>query len=352
MKKKRSFLRKLISAFEWILLILGVVFLVQIFITTSKGKAVNIFGKSLLHVITGSMEPTISVDDYIIVEEADIGSLTEGDIIAYYSRNPEVYGKIVIHRIIGINEDGSFITMGDANPIPDSIPVKADEIVGKYVRRSWLFNWMASFMEPRKLLLLLAVVPIFILSIYEAGTLTKLIRKEIKSKSGEAEASAGKTQETHDEKVARLKREAIEEFLNKRKAEKLDIKWIGETDTLAADGEAAGKTSEASETAADDAGKINQSDDSSETSADSNVVWLMADDEDEEDEAEDTDAGNADDKADGSNVYIKADAGNTDDKSCDGDVDDDVDDSPEDAKSEIGDKADSNSDKNKNDNDI
>ncbi|MCR5147536.1 MAG: signal peptidase I [Eubacterium sp.] len=325
MKKKKSFLRKLISAFEWILLILGVVFLVKIFITTSKGKAVNIFGKSLLHVITGSMEPTISVDDYIIVEEADIGSLAEGDIIAYYSKNPEVYGRIVIHRIIGINEDGSFITMGDANPVPDSIPVKADDIVGKYERRSWLFNWMASFMEPRKLLLLLAVVPIFILSIYEAGTLTKLIKQEIKSKSGEAEASAGKTQETHDEKVARLKREAIEEFLNKRKAEKLDIKWIGETDTLAADGEADGETSEASETAASDAGSdavggtdgdaagerdktdaektsidsaetgetdgiaedsniIDKTNDSTEASTDSNVVWITADDEDEEDD--------------------------------------------------------------------
>ena len=228
MKNGKSIVRRIISALEWILLILSMAFLINIFVVTSKGKAVKLFGNSLLHVITGSMEPTISVEDYILVKETDVNTLETGDIIAFYSSDPTIKGMIVIHRIIDINEDGTFKTMGDANPVPDDYPVEASSIVGKYERRSWLFNWMASFMEPKKLLLLLAVVPIFLLSIYEAGTLTKLIRKQVKEENASEDGADGEDEstapdgETREEKIERLKREAVEEYLKKQTAENGD----------------------------------------------------------------------------------------------------------------------------------
>jgi len=227
-KNGKSIVRRIISALEWILLILSMAFLINIFVVTSKGKAVKLFGNSLLHVITGSMEPTISVEDYILVKETDVNTLETGDIIAFYSSDPTIKGMIVIHRIIDINEDGTFKTMGDANPVPDDYPVEASSIVGKYERRSWLFNWMASFMEPKKLLLILAVVPIFLLSIYEAGTLTKLIRKQVKEENASEDGADGEDEstapdgETREEKIERLKREAVEEYLKKQTAENGD----------------------------------------------------------------------------------------------------------------------------------
>lgn len=228
MKNGKSIVRRIISALEWILLILSMAFLINIFVVTSKGKAVKLFGNSLLHVITGSMEPTISVEDYILVKETDVNTLETGDIIAFYSSDPTIKGMIVIHRIIDINDDGTFKTMGDANPVPDDYPVEASSIVGKYERRSWLFNWMASFMEPKKLLLILAVVPIFLLSIYEAGTLTKLIRKQVKEENASEDGADGEDEstapdgETREEKIERLKREAVEEYLKKQTAENGD----------------------------------------------------------------------------------------------------------------------------------
>ena len=228
MKNGKSIVRRIISALEWILLILSMAFLINIFVVTSKGKAVKLFGNSLLHVITGSMEPTISVEDYILVKETDVNTLETGDIIAFYSSVPTIKGMIVIHRIIDINDDGTFKTMGDANPVPDDYPVEASSIVGKYERRSWLFNWMASFMEPKKLLLILAVVPIFLLSIYEAGTLTKLIRKQVKEENASEDGADGEDEstapdgETREEKIERLKREAVEEYLKKQTAENGD----------------------------------------------------------------------------------------------------------------------------------
>lgn len=228
MKNGKSIVRRIISALEWILLILSMAFLINIFVVTSKGKAVKLFGNSLLHVITGSMEPTISVEDYILVKETDVNTLETGDIIAFYSSDPTIKGMIVIHRIIDINDDGTFKTMGDANPVPDDYPVEASSIVGKYERRSWLFNWMASFMEPKKLLLILAVVPIFLLSIYEAGTLTKLIRKQVKEENASEDGTDGEDEgsapdgETCEEKIERLKREAVEEYLKKQTAENGD----------------------------------------------------------------------------------------------------------------------------------
>ena len=64
------------------------------------------------------------------VEQKDIGTLKEGDVIKFLTEN-----YYVIHRIYKIEETDEgllFTTKGDNNNAPDSKKVKPEQIQGKY----------------------------------------------------------------------------------------------------------------------------------------------------------------------------------------------------------------------------
>ena len=205
-KKTGNIAKEILSYLEWGLLVISFGLVIYAFICTARGKAVSVFGYSLLHVVTGSMEPTISTGDYVIVKQEEIPNLKTGDIVAYYTKDPQIYGSLVIHRIYEITEDGKYITKGDANPVADALLVEPNQVLGRYSRRAYIFNWIASFAEPRKLLLLMVVIPIFLISIYEAGTLSKLIKIK-------RTLIGNRKIETREETIERLKKEAVEAYL-------------------------------------------------------------------------------------------------------------------------------------------
>ncbi len=207
--KKR--IKRILNVIEWIALIAGMIIMIYIFSHTLRGKAASFFGTSILHVVTGSMEPTIPVDDFIIVKKTDVNSLEKDDIIAFYSENPNTKGLMVIHRIMQINEDGSFVTKGDANTVEDAVSVTPDKVIGEYAGDAWFLNWLVSFVSLRKLLLMLVIIPMFFISIYEVRTLAKLFKEDDEKPS-----------ETDEEKIERLKKEAIEEYKKEHEGENSD----------------------------------------------------------------------------------------------------------------------------------
>ncbi|SHM59402.1 signal peptidase I [Ruminococcus flavefaciens] len=162
-------------------------FVVYVMVCSARGKAVNVFGKSVLKVVTGSMEPSIHTGDYIIVEKTDVSALSDGDIITFYSDQSDIKDKLITHRIIGKNPDGTYITKGDANPVQDSTGVREERIVGKYTRKSRFFIWVNSFVDLKKLLLILVVVPMTLIALYEAKTVTKIGKEAAESSREEAD---------------------------------------------------------------------------------------------------------------------------------------------------------------------
>ena len=82
------------------------------------------FGCGVAVVLSGSMEPTIRIDDLIIVTEQE--DYRENDIVAYQSGS-----MVVVHRIIEVEPD-TVITQGDANNAPDA-PIRKEMIKGKVV---------------------------------------------------------------------------------------------------------------------------------------------------------------------------------------------------------------------------
>lgn len=84
------------------------------------------FGKGAAVVLSGSMEPTLKVNDLIIVAKAE--TFNDNDIIVYQSGR-----DLIVHRIISV--DGSqIITKGDANTVADP-PIEQNAVKGIVVFR-------------------------------------------------------------------------------------------------------------------------------------------------------------------------------------------------------------------------
>ena len=79
------------------------------------------FGVGLGVVMSGSMEPELSVDDVIVVVEKK--EYAVDDVVVFQQRN-----LLVVHKIIAIDEEW-VITQGTANNTPDE-PMKITEIKG------------------------------------------------------------------------------------------------------------------------------------------------------------------------------------------------------------------------------
>lgn len=82
------------------------------------------FGVGLSVILSGSMEPTLSVNDLVIIKAAD--DYAVDDIVVYQSGS-----DLVIHRIIE-KSDELLTTQGDANNTPDE-PVALSAVKGKMI---------------------------------------------------------------------------------------------------------------------------------------------------------------------------------------------------------------------------
>ncbi len=82
-------------------------------------------------VVSGSMAPSLSVGDVIVLDEPRPADLAPGAIVTF--RDPALGGQLVTHRIVEVLAPGRYRTRGDANRLPDSTPLVADDVVGRVV---------------------------------------------------------------------------------------------------------------------------------------------------------------------------------------------------------------------------
>lgn len=120
----------------WCVLLLLVVLIVGILRAKLRGESPQVFGYSVLHIVSGSMEPEIPTDTYILTKSIAPEQVERESIISFYSEDSQIYGLPNTHRVVEIlNEEGKiqFLTKGDANPITDSVKVDGDRLIGVYV---------------------------------------------------------------------------------------------------------------------------------------------------------------------------------------------------------------------------
>ena len=83
----------------------------------------ELFGWSRAVILSGSMEPSMSIGDLVIVHREK--EYRVGDIVVFDSG-----GLSVTHRILEKAQEG-FVTKGDANNVPDKELLSGNHIIGR-----------------------------------------------------------------------------------------------------------------------------------------------------------------------------------------------------------------------------
>lgn len=136
--KKVRILKEIGSGLWWVMMLLGAVLVISFMSAHFKGEVPHIGKYSVMHIISESMEPTIEKGTYILIKRVDPGDVKKGDVICFYSTDPNIYGCPNTHRVVEepYVENGEllFETKGDHNAIEDKEPAHADRLIGVWVR--------------------------------------------------------------------------------------------------------------------------------------------------------------------------------------------------------------------------
>lgn len=144
-------MKKIIKTLSYLLLGIIIFFILLIFINIFFYN--NKYRVSL--VLSGSMEPDISVNDLVILKSTD--KFNVNDIVSY----KDTSGKVVMHRIIKI-DGNKVITKGDANNVSDK-EIDKSQITGIYVCNiKYLGKIIKLIKTPIGLLLVLLLIVVII----------------------------------------------------------------------------------------------------------------------------------------------------------------------------------------------
>lgn len=110
-------MRKIVKYLVNSIYIIAILILASILVTTLLTGTPSIFGFRPMFVVSESMEPVIKKYQFILAVVVDAEEVKAGDIVGIKVKDENaLFSKLLVHRIIGINEDGTLILKGDANP--------------------------------------------------------------------------------------------------------------------------------------------------------------------------------------------------------------------------------------------
>ncbi len=165
MKAKKN---KISSVIDCVIITIELVLILVLTFGKIFNKTPSIFGYSFYSIATGSMTPTLKVNDVIISKEyTDDMELEIGDIITYNGTTGSYAGKKITHRIVDIEETNGIVyitTKGDNNQSEDPV-ITSENVVSKMTYKtvviSFLFKVLSNFFG----FLLLIICPILFLLI-------------------------------------------------------------------------------------------------------------------------------------------------------------------------------------------
>ena len=143
MNHLKKIIKIIVNVFTVILLLLlGLVIYGKAVLTFTDNMYPNYFGYTFFEVVSGSMEPTLHINDVILVKVTN-KNLKEKDIIAFNGED-----AVITHRILFIN--GDVITVkGDNKDVVDK-PITKEQVIGKVVKvYPELGIWKKVLTEPK-----------------------------------------------------------------------------------------------------------------------------------------------------------------------------------------------------------
>jgi signal peptidase len=132
-----------------VILVLLIVTVILLFVMRLTGNVPSVFGYQVYRVSSGSMEPTLSKGDVILVKKVPMSDIKKNDIITYKSREGQMEGEMITHRVIEepkVN-NGSFFfqTKGDADGATLDPVVTDEQVQGMFVKKVPFIDKLYSF---------------------------------------------------------------------------------------------------------------------------------------------------------------------------------------------------------------
>lgn len=221
-KTRNKVISSIVSLFLVVAICLCLFVVIQVL---SKGY-VSIGGHSFFKVVTGSMEPAISVGELILTKQVEMDTIEVGDIISFRSKSPQMIGRIITHRVVEItcDDDGNilFATRGDANLSIDGYYVSEQNIIGKVVWQSGEspLSGIMSFLSNKFGFLACIAFPALLIS-------TLILRDNVKSMQRDIQKIADEL-ERRKEKPVSSDAAAVEEHEYEQMREKIRAELIEE----------------------------------------------------------------------------------------------------------------------------
>ncbi len=163
-----------------IIFLIAAVVIVSV-IKTPQGEPPMIFGRTMFQVVSPSMEPALRIGTVVMVKKTDISEVKEGDIISFYTRDPDIYNSVVTHRVDEVEDrDGvlALRTKGDANPSRDAYTVKERQLIGKVVGHSNVIGSFVMLLSYRWIFALLIILPMAYIVISNGYKMISSLRRD------------------------------------------------------------------------------------------------------------------------------------------------------------------------------
>ena len=142
-------------------------------------------------VLSGSMEPVIHTGSLCYInQKVESADIVTGDVIAF-----NVDDETVVHRVIGFDDNGNFITKGDANDVQDIAPVPIDNFAGKQVFTIPYMGYVSQWLQSKVgIVFVVAAIALSFLSSFIYG------KDDGSEDSEEDESDGSKGNESEDSK--------------------------------------------------------------------------------------------------------------------------------------------------------
>ena len=130
-----KFFKTLFLYIVYIIVIIVILYDMFLIIGTTINPDVtpDVFGIKTFSIISGSMEPTININDIVIVKKTNPNDIKVNDIITF-----KVENEIITHRVIDIeiiDNKTVYTTKGDKNNVTDIEKITDTQIEGKCIAK-------------------------------------------------------------------------------------------------------------------------------------------------------------------------------------------------------------------------
>ncbi|HEY8364223.1 MAG TPA: signal peptidase I, partial [Haloplasmataceae bacterium] len=189
-----------INIFLIIFVVLMMFFTVITLKNANNKNSKGLFGYKMFIVLSDSMKPKFQGGDIVITKSIDPKKLKKGDIITFYSSDPNSY--IVTHQIVEVttvNDQLAFVTKGLNVEKNDDYPAYASNVLGKFSFSIPKAGYLFQFIKKPVGYILLIFIPFLILVGLNGYQLVKAYKLYRKEKMSELEKERKKNQELYEE---------------------------------------------------------------------------------------------------------------------------------------------------------